>query len=1192
MDKNTRTTKQTKQETTTLPYLSHVCDGNEAAALIAHKTNEICVIYPITPATPMGEYCDQWSAEQKTNIWNNVPEIVQMQSEGGVAGAVHGVLQAGTLTTTFTCSQGLLLMIPNMFRIAGELLPCVFHVASRAVAYQGMVIYCEHSDVMATRSTGFAMLCSATVQEAHDMALLTQVVSLKSRIPFLHFFDGLRTSHEVTKINLIADDTIKALLPDDLLLAHRQRKLTSDQPTVRGQVQDADVYFQTRESINLHYQNLPAQLTEAFAQFEKLTGRAYQVVEYFGDSKAENLIVIMGSGAETVLETVEFLNRANAKVGMIKVRLFRPFPQEEFLQALPATTRALAILDRTKEPGAAGEPLFGEIAATLVAAGRTNIKTSAGRFGIASKEFTPAMVKAIFAELAKPNSKTKFTVGIIDDVTHLSLDYDAAFHLENPAVKRAIFYGLGADGTVSSNKNTIKIVGETTDLFVQGYFVYDAKKSGSKTISHLRFSSAPIHSTYLINQANFIGCHQFRFVETMPLLATAEKGAIFLLNSPYPAAQVWNRLPKSLQVAIVDKQIKFYVIDAYKVAQEAGMGGHINTIMQTCFFYLSTILPFDLAVKKIKRAIEKTYANKGSDILAKNYSAVDNAIAHLHAVSIPAGIFSQFDIGPALGHHAADFVKDVLGKMAAGKGDELPVSVFPPDGTFPTHTTRFEKRNLATNVPVWNPETCIQCGQCNIVCPHAVIRSKRYAASLLSKAPTNFKHAKLLGNDAAPNECFTLQIYLEDCTGCGLCVEVCPALQKATLQKALTMQSRAPLLDAERKNIEFFETLPKELAKVDPKNLRTIRYHDPMFEFCNACAGCGEAAYVKLLTQLFGDHLIIADACGCSIVFGGYLPTTPWTVNAEGRGPAFASSLFEDNAEYGYGFLLANEKQQQQALELLTELAPEINDPDLVARTTTASQNTMAEISAQHDRVAHIKHRLSKSKHPRLPELLSLIDQLAKHSVWIIGGDGWAYDIGYGGLDHVLASGRRAKVLVLDTEVYSNTGGQSSKATPRGAVAKFAAQGKPTAKKDLGSMLMTYGNIYVATIALGSNPMQAIKAIQEAETYDGPAIVIAYCHCIAHGIEMQMGMKQQQLAVKSGYWPLYRYNPDLLTKGQNPFQLDSVKPTIPLREYLENENRFQILKRTNPEQEEYLIKLAEQDIQKRWENYESLLKKG
>ena len=1166
-----------------------VFDGNEAAAYVAYRTNEICIIYPITPATSMGELSDQWAAAGVKNIWQTIPQITTMQSEGGAAGAIHGALQTGALATTFTSSQGLLLMIPNMYRIAGELTPAVFHVASRAIASHGMSIYGDHSDIYATRPTGFAMLCSANVQEAHDMALIVQATTLQTRVPFLHFFDGFRTSHEVAKIELLSDEQMRAMIDDDLVITNRERRLTPDNPTVRGIVSDSDTYFQGREVVNSFYDQIPGVLEKTLQRFATLTGREYQLIDYYGDVTAERVIIIMGSAAETVQETVDYLNKQGEKVGLLKVRLFLPFPQAQFLNALPQTCQAIAVLDRTKEPGSVGEPLYETVVTTLSEnpTNWQNRKIIAGRYGIASKEFTPAMVKAIFAELQKSDSKKHFTIGINDDITHTSLKYDSDFVIEPDAVIRAIFYGLGSDGTVSANKNSIKIIGEETDFYAQGYFVYDAKKTGSRTVSHLRFGPNKIHSTYLINSANFIGCHQFRFVETMAILERAAPNATFLLNSPFAADKVWDKLPCSVQQTIIDKKIKFYVIDGYQVANASGMGSHINIIMQTCFFALSGVLPRETAIAKIKAAIKKTYATKGEEVLQKNYAAVDNTLAKLVEVTVPGKVTSHFDLSPAVSDQAPKFVQDVIGKMIAGKGDELPVSAFPVGGTYPTNSTCWEKRNTSPTIPTWIPENCVQCGLCRIVCPHSAIRGKCYPEKALQNAPTTFQTTKLRGPDAA-GYCFTIQVYVEDCNGCGACVAICPINKGKTAKKALVMQQKPNNLEAERNNINFFASLTTDPNKADKISVRGIQYITPMFEFCAACAGCGEAPYVKLLTQLFGDRLIIADACGCTLVYGGYLPTTPWTVNREGRGPAFGASLFEDNAEFGFGFLLTAEKHREQALELITELAGQINDADLVDAILTAKQKTDDDIAILRAHIAKLKKRLGEIANQRAKQLLSLVDQVVKQSIWAIGGDGWAYDIGYGGLDHVLASGKNIKVLVLDTEVYSNTGGQSSKATPRGAVVKFAASGKPTAKKDLGLMLMTYGNIYIANIAIGANPAQAIKAFQEAANYDGPAIIIAYSHCIAHGIEMQKGMQQQKLAVQCGYWPLYRYNPEREQAGLNPLQLDSEKPSIPFSEYIQNENRYQILARTNPEAAKALMQLAEADIKRKWKMYEAL----
>jgi len=1172
-------------------------DGNEAAAYVAYRTNEICIIYPITPASVMGELPDQWASEGIKNIWGVVPEIAEMQSEAGAAGAMHGALQTGALATTFTASQGLLLMIPNMFRIAADLSPTVFHVSARAVAAQGMTIYCDHSDVMSTRPTGFAILCSASVQEAHDMALITQATSLESRISFLHFFDGFRTSHEVSKIELLADAQIKSMIDNDLVIANRKRRLTSDNPSVRGLVQDADTYFQSRETVNPFYDKLPEILEKNLEKFQALTGREYKLIECYGAPDAERVIIVMGSAAETLYETVDYLTAQGEKVAVIKIVLFRPFPAKQFLAALPKTCKAIAVLDRTKEPGSAAEPLYEEVAAVLLE-NRLNKqeckaplleKIISGIYGVAAKEFTPAMVKSIFAELSKDQPKRRFTIGIIDDVTYLSLDYDENFDIEPDNVIRAVFYGLGADGTVSANKNTIKIIARETDLYAQAYFVYDAKKSGSKTTSYLRFGPKKIRSTYLISRANFVGCHQFFFAEKMPVLERAAVGATFLLNSPYAADEVWGKLPRSLQQTIIDKKIKFYVIDGYKVAKESGMGGRINTIMQTCFFALSNVLPRTKAIEKIKETIKKTYASKGEAVVQKNFAAVDNTLANLVEVSIPTQATSTIEVPPAISIDAPPFIREVIGKMCAGRGDELPVSALPVDGTYPSNSTCWEKRNISLTAPVWVANECAQCGQCSIICPQSIIRAKRYPQEALNKAPKTFKSAKLRAADAK-DECYTLEIYTEDCTGCGACIEICPVNKGKSGKKALLMQSKPMSLEAERNNIAFFESIPVDVAKADMSSVRGVQYVEPMFEFCAACAGCGEAPYVRLLSKLCGDRLILADACGCTLVYCGYLPTSPWTVNKEGRGPAFGASLFEDNAEFAFGFLLTEENHRREALILLDELAEEINNQTLIAEVKQADQSHEIGIKAQRQRIAELKTILAKIASPRAEQLISLSDQLVRHSIWALGGDGWAYDIGFGGLDHVLASGRNIKALVLDTEVYSNTGGQASKASPRGAVVKFAAQGKPSAKKDLALMMMGYGNVYVATISLGANPAQAIKAMREAENYNGPALVIAYSHCIAHGIEMHKGLQQQQLAVKSGYWPLYRYNPDRITQGLNPFQLDSEKPTIPLREYTANENRFQILLRTNPAQAEALEKLAEADVAQKWRMIEKLMK--
>jgi pyruvate-ferredoxin/flavodoxin oxidoreductase len=1196
--KNSDTNNNQQSKVTATPVIYKTMDGNEATAYVAYRTNEICIIYPITPASAMGEMPDAWAAEGIPNVFGTVPQVVEMQSEGGASGAIHGAVQTGALTTTFTSSQGLLLMIPNMYRIAAELTPTVFHVASRSVACQGMSIYCEHSDAMAVRETGFALLCSASVQEAHDMALITQAASLQGKVPFLHFFDGFRTSHEISKIALLTDEHIKAMMDLKHIVEHRSRRLTSDNPSVRGVIYNSDTYFQSREAVNPYYQQLPAVLENVMQKFAKVTGREYGVVEYIGAKDAERVIVIMGSGAETTAETVNYLNaQENAKVGVIKIRLFRPFPQEQFLKIVPATCKAIAVLDRTKEPGSTGEPLYEAVATTLLEAYcHSKLQCTAmpkvitGRYGLASKEFNPAMVKAIFAELALDMPKRHFTIGIEDDVSGLSLKYNDNFSVESDKVIRAIFYGLGADGTVGANKNTMKIIGEGTDLSVQGYFVFDSKKSGSQTVSHLRFGPQKILSNYLICSANFVGCHQFGFVDKIKVLEYAAPGATFLLNTHRSADEIWQHLPRSLQQTILDKKIKFYVIDGYRVAKEAGMGERVNTIMQTCFFALSNVLPKEQAIKKIKESIFATYSKKGEEVVQKNYAAVDHTLANLHEVKVPSAVTSTFELPASfVPDNAPEFVRKVTAKMMAGHGDELPVSALPFDGSYPTNTTCWEKRNIAQQVPSWLAAACIQCGQCSVVCPHSVIRAKRYPSELLANAPKGFKSAKLKAR-GYPDQSFTLQVYAEDCTGCGLCYEACPVNRDTNRKRAINMEDKPEDAPLEHENITFFESLPNTaVAQNDLGTVRGLQYLPPMFEFCGACAGCGESPYVKVISQLFGDRMIVANACGCSSVYGGQLPTTPWVKNQEGRGPAWSSSLFEDNAEFGFGFRLTADKHQEFALELLHALRGEVGE-ELANAIINASQKNSVEINAQRARIAALKEKLRTVKSDAAQQLLSLADQLVRHSIWAIGGDGWAYDIGYSGLDHVLASGRNINLLVLDTEVYSNTGGQASKATPRGAVGKFAAQGKGTAKKDLGLIMMTYGNIYVASIAMGADPTQAIHAIQEAEAYDGPSLIIAYSHCIAHGIDMQKGMQQQKLAVKSGYWPLYRYNPARRQQGLNPFQLDCERPTVPFQDYAYNENRYKVLLRTNPEKAKELFVLAEEDVARRWKQYDALLK--
>ena len=1169
-------------------------EGNEAVAYVAYRVNEVCAIYPITPSSTMAELADQWAAEGKTNIWGEVPLVVEMQSEGGAAGAVHGALQTGALTTTFTASQGLLLMIPNMYKIAGELTPAVLHVAARSLAAQGLSIFGDHSDVAAVRDTGFAQLASASVQEAHDMALIAQAATLASRVPFVHFFDGFRTSHEVSKIALLSDQQIRAMIDENLIRAHRARALNPDHPFIRGTAQNPDVYFQGRESANPFYARLPAIVQQTMRRFGELTGRAYRLFEYYGDPAAERLIVIMGSGAYTVRATVAALQRTGEKVGAIQVHLCLPFSAEDFLATIPETVKAIAVLDRTKSPGGVGEPLYTDVLATLSEAYLQGVLPSGtlpriigGRYGLSSKEFSPAMARAVFDELAKERPKNHFTVGIHDDVSHTSLDYDPAFDIEPEGVVRALFFGLGADGTVGANKNSIKIIGESTDLYAQGYFVYDSKKSGSQTVSHVRFGADPIQAPYLIESANFIGCHQFNFVEKVDVLAKAKRGGTFLLNSPFGADAVWDELPREMQRQIIDKKLKLYVIDASRVALDTGMGGRTNTIMQTCFFALSGVLPREDAIAKIKESIRKTYGKKGEEVVQKNFRAVDQTLEHLHEVQVPESVSSAKERPAVAPSGAPEFVQRVTAMMMAGLGDELPVSAVPVDGTYPSGTTQWEKRNIALSVPVWEPDICIQCGNCSFVCPHSVIRAKFYHETRLQKAPSAFKSAPISAR-GFPETRYTLQIYAEDCTGCGLCVEVCPAqsLQQSGV-KAINMAPK-PELVSERESIAFFERLPvNDRSRVDFSSVRGAQFLEPLFEFSGACAGCGETPYVKLLSQLFGDRLLVANATGCSSIYGGNLPTTPWSVNQEGRGPAWSNSLFEDNAEFGFGFRLTADQHLNLARRLARELQDKV-DAQLVDAIISAPQLTESQIRVQRERVARLKALLLLLDDEKAKDLLSVVDHLVRRSIWMVGGDGWAYDIGSGGLDHVLASGRDINVLVLDTEVYSNTGGQMSKATPLGAVAKFAAAGKPVAKKDLALQAIAYGNVYVARVAMGANPQQTLLAFREAEAYPGPSLILAYSHCIAHGINMQHGMRQQDLAVTSGYWPLVRYNPALRESAKNPFVLDSPRPRVKFKDYAFNELRYKMLSRTNPKESERLMAMAQQVVEQKWQIYEEM----
>jgi len=1169
-------------------------DGNEAAATVAYSLSDVIAIYPITPSSTMGEWADQWAVERRPNLWGTVPTVIEMQSEGGAAGALHGALLTGALATTFTASQGLLLMIPNMYKIAGELTPTVFHVAARSLATQALSIFGDHSDVMAARATGFAMLASSSVQEAMDLALVAHASTLEARLPFLHFFDGFRTSHEVTKVEQLAPEDLRAMIDDDLVRAHRSRALSPDHPVIRGTAQNADVYFQARETVNPYYLACPAIVQSAMDRLGDLTGRRYRLFDYAGAPDAERVIVLMGSGAETVQETVEHLATRGEKVGVLKVRLYRPFSAEHFLAALPSTVRALAVLDRTKEPGSVGEPLYLDVMATVseaAALGRAPFGTAprvlGGRYGLGSKEFTPAMVKGIFDEMSTARPLGRFTIGIHDDVTHTSLAYDPSFSTEDPATVRAVFYGLGADGTVGANKNSIKIIGEETDNYAQGYFVYDSKKSGSVTVSHLRFGPRPIHSTYLISRATFVACHQFSFLERLDVLRPADPGAVFLLNTSFGPGEVWDHLPRAVQEQIVAKGLRVFVIDGNRVAREAGMGGRVNTVMQTCFFAISGVLPRDEAIAAIKHSIEKTYGKRGEAVVRKNWAAVDRALEHLAEVMVPDRATSIVDLRRPVPVEAPDFVQRVTARMIAGEGDALPVSAVPCDGTYPTATAQWEKRNIALEIPAWDEALCIQCGKCVLVCPHSVIRAKVYAPGLLDGAPSAFKSAPARWREFGDAR-FTLQVAVDDCTGCALCVEVCPAKSKSEVRhKAINMTHQAELHDQEAANWTFFLGLPEADRHVlNAGQIKDVQLLEPLFEFSGACAGCGETPYLKLLSQLFGDRTVIANATGCSSIYGGNQPTTPWTINRDGRGPAWANSLFEDNAEFGLGMRLALDKQAAYARELVTRLGPALGElgPALLA----ADQSSEAGIEAQRALVMRLKECLRGLAGPEARELACLADALVDKSVWIVGGDGWAYDIGFGGLDHVLASGHKVKVLVLDTEVYSNTGGQMSKATPRGAVAKFAAGGKPGAKKDLALMAMTYGTVYVARVAMGGSDAQTLKAFREAEAYPGPSLIIAYSHCIAHGYDLRHGMDQQKAAVLSGHWPLFRYNPALAAEGQPPLQLDSKAPSLPLKSYAYNETRYTMLAHSDPETARRLLEEEQSDVQARWRIYEHL----
>jgi pyruvate-ferredoxin/flavodoxin oxidoreductase len=1182
-------------------------DGNEAAARVAHALSEVIAIYPITPSTPMGELADSLSAAGQPNIWGTVPAVVEMQSEGGAAGAIHGAIQTGALTTTFTASQGLLLMIPNMYKIAGELSPTVFHVAARALAAQGLSIFGDHADVMATRATGFGLLASRSVQEAQDLALVAHASTLAARVPFLHFFDGYRTSHEVAKIEALDPSTLRALIDDQLVFAHRQRALSPDHPVIRGTAQNPDVYFQGRETVNPYYGATPGIVQQAMDQFAALTGRHYHLFEYEGSPTAERVIVAMGSSTITARETANRLVEQGEQVGVLSVHLFRPFSIEHFLEALPPTVQAIAVLDRTKEPGSVGEPLYLEVVAALHDAAehgeppdRQISRIIGGRYGLGSKEFTPAMAKAVFEELARPKAKQHFTVGITDDVTNTSLTYDPAFTIEPDDTVRCLFWGLGSDGTVSANKSSIKIIGEETDNFAQGYFVYDSKKSGSITVSHLRFGPHPIAAPYLIERANFVACHQFSFLQKYDVLSAIEPGGVFLLNAPYDARTVWEHLPREVQEIVVRRHVRFFVIDASKMARVTGMGGRVNTVMQTCFFAVSGILPQEDAIAAIKRSIKKSYGRRGDAVVQRNFAAVDQTLELLGEVDVSSIMSRTPELStlvrrPPVPEQAPAFVREVLGEMIAGRGDALPVSALPADGTYPVGTARWEKRQIGTEMPVWDPGLCIQCGKCTMVCPHAVIRMKVYDPAELTGAPASF-HSTAAKYKEFPDMRYTLQVSPDDCTSCGLCVEACPVKDKAqTGRKAINMAAIEPIAAEENANWDFFTKLPEmDPAGAALSAIKTSQLLEPLFEFSGACSGCGETPYIKLVTQLFGDHMLVANATGCSSIYGGNLPTTPWSANREGRGPAWSNSLFEDNAEFGLGMRVTLDKQQEYARELVLRLRESLSQP-LVDDVLGADQTTPAGLQAQRRRVALLKKELAPLERSTAPQtaqsasqLLSVADTLVRHSVWIIGGDGWAYDIGFGGLDHVLASGKNVNVLVLDTEVYSNTGGQASKATPLGAVAKFAARGKALPKKDLGQIAMAYGNIYVAKIAMGASDAQTLHAILEADAFDGPSLIIAYSHCIAHGIDMTKGLEQQRLAVQSAAWPLYRYDPALVKEGKHPLTLDSKDPTVPLEQYAYNETRFRMLAQGDESRAQELMQKAREEVAQRWEHYRQL----
>jgi pyruvate-ferredoxin/flavodoxin oxidoreductase len=1164
-------------------------DGNEAVASVAHRTNEVIAIYPITPSSNMGEWADEWSAKGKKNIWGTIPSVSEMQSEGGAAGAVHGALQAGALTTTFTASQGLLLMIPNMYKIAGELTSFCMHVSARTVASHALSIFGDHSDVMACRQTGFAMLASGSVQEAHDFAAIGQRATLKSRVPVLHYFDGFRTSHEVSKIEQLTDDDLRAMITEDMVAAHRARALTPDKPVLRGTAQNPDAFFQAREACNLFYDAAPACFQEAMDAFAKLVGRQYHLFDYAGHPEAERVIVMMGSGAEVTHELVDWMVARGEKVGLIKVRVYRPFSIEHFMAALPKSVKSIAVLDRTKEPGAIAEPLYLDVVAALREAGRSDLAVVGGRYGLSSKEYTPAHAKAVYDNLGVPAPRNHFTVGIVDDVTHLSLPVDNDFDIEPDDVVRAVFFGLGADGTVGANKNSIKIIGEETENYGNGYFVYDSKKSGAVTISHLRFGPRPIRSSYLVKRASFVACHQYGFLDKYDVLSYAGPGAVFLLNSPFPADQAWGELPSEVQGQIIEKKLRFYVIDAYEVAKATGMGTRINTIMQTCFFAISGVLPREEAIEQIKKAIKKTYGKRGEDVVQKNFAAVDQTLANLHSVKVPDTVTSTHRRPPLVSPQAPEFVQRVTAMMLANQGDLLPVSAFPVDGTWPTGTAQWEKRNIALDIPVWDPAICIQCNKCAMVCPHAAIRAKVYDSAALAGAPATFKSIDFKGGEFKGMK-YTIQVAPEDCTGCSICVMVCPAKDKANPKhKSIDMAPQRPLRETEAANYGFFLDLPEVDRSKVKLDVKGTQFFQPLFEYSGACAACGETPYVKLLTQLYGDRLLVANATGCSSIYGGNLPTTPYAQNRDGRGPAWSNSLFEDNAEFGFGYRLAIDKNQEQAHELLRKLAAEVGEP-LVTAIITADQSTEAGIAAQRARVVELRRKLATIPSFDARFVDRIADYLVRKSVWIVGGDGWAYDIGYGGLDHVIAQNRNVNLLVLDTEVYSNTGGQASKATPIGASAKFAMAGNARPKKDLGLIAMAYGSVYVAHVAFGAKDAQTVKAFQEADAYDGPSLVIAFSHCIAHGYDLENGLEQQKLAVDSGYWPLYRFDPRRMAKGENPLMLDSPAPKTDVGRFMANETRFRVVQQQNPARYEVLLASAQKEVALRTGIYEQLAK--